>query len=90
MNPAGKDTEDPIIFSEWVFTGRSSVKRSDYRLDVLMNENTDQSQYQGQMSLFAEDVNGADNWMIDPETGKSIPRPIREFPSLYYWKVQTA
>lgn len=84
----GDDTDDPIIFSEWVFTGSSSVKRSDYRLDVLMNENHDANHYQVQLSLFAEDVNGTDNWMIDPETGKSIPKPIREFPPVYYWKVQ--
>ena len=84
----GNDTDDPIIFSEWVFTGASSVKRSDYRLDVLMNENPDANHYQVQLSLFAEDVNGTDNWMIDPETGKSIPKPIREFPPVYYWKVQ--
>ena len=88
MNPAGEDTDDPIIFSEWVFTGKSSVKRSDYRLDVLMNENPDEKNYHAQLSLFAEDANGTDNWMIDPETGKSIPKPIQEFSPVYYWKVQ--
>lgn len=82
VNAEGKDTQAPIVFSEWAFTGRSSVKRSDYRLDVLMNENPDTNHYQGQMSLFAEDVNGTDNWMIDPETSKSIiPKPIRDFPA---------
>lgn len=89
VNAAGEDTNDPIIFSEWVFTGKSSMKRSDYRLDVLMNENPDESNYQGQLSLFAEDVNGADNWMIDPDDPtKSIPKPIQEFSPVYYWKVQ--
>ena len=88
VNPAGEDTDDPIIFSEWVFTGKSSVKRSDYRLDVLMNENPDEKNYHAQLSLFAEDANGTDNWMIDPETGKSIPKPIQEFSPVYYWKVQ--
>ncbi|MBR4234908.1 MAG: SAM-dependent DNA methyltransferase [Clostridia bacterium] len=89
VNAAGEDTEDPIIFSEWVFTGKSSVKRSDYRLDVLMNENPDQSNYQGQLSLFADEANGADNWMIDPDDpSKSIPKPIQEFSPVYYWKVQ--
>ena len=90
VNLMGDDMEEPIIFSEWVFTGKSSVKRSDYRLDVLMNENPDENNYQAQLSLFAEDVNGTDNWMIDPETGKSIPKPIQEFPPVYYWKVQMA
>ena len=88
VNDAGEDTDDPIIFSEWVFTGKSSVKRIDYGLDVLMNENPDGSNYHRQLSLFADDANGADNWMIDTETGKSIPKPIREFRPVYYWKVQ--
>ena len=88
VNVAGEDTEEPIIFSEWVFTGESSVRRSDYRLDVLMNENPDKNQYHSQLSLFAEDANSTANWMIDPETGKSIPKPIAEFPPVYYWKVQ--
>ena len=88
VNAAGEDTEEPIIFSEWVFTGESSVRRSDYRLDVLMNENPDKNQYHSQLSLFAEDANNTANWMIDPETGKSIPKPIAEFPPVYYWKVQ--
>ena len=88
VNVAGEDTEEPIIFSEWVFTGESSVRRSDYRLDVLMNENPDKNQYHSQLSRFAEDANSTANWMIDPETGKSIPKPIAEFPPVYYWKVQ--
>lgn len=85
---AGEDMEDPIIFSEWVFTGPNSIKRSDYRLDVLMNENQEDKNYQAQMSLFSDDIYGSENWMIDPETGNSIPKPIQEYPSVYYWKVQ--
>ena len=90
VNLLGEDTDDPIIFSEWVFTGKSSVKRSDYRLDVLMRENLDEANYQQQMTLFAGDENNAENWMIDAETGRSVPKPIREFPPVYYWKVQEA
>jgi len=82
--------EAPIVFSEWVFTGTSSLRRSDYRLDVLMKENMDEKNYQQQMSLFAEEIDGSDNWMIDPETGHSIPKPIREFSPVYYWKIQHA
>ena len=88
VNAAGEDTDDPIIFSEWVFTGKSSVKRSDYRLDVLMKENLDETNYQHQMTLFAGDESNTENWMIDPETGKSIPKPVREYAPVYYWKVQ--
>lgn len=91
VNAAGKDIEAPIIFSEWVFTGKSSVKRSDYRLDVLMRENPDQTNYQQQMNLFAGDEDNTENWMEDPEDPqRSIPKPIQEYPAVYYWKVQNA
>ena len=85
----GQDMDEPIIFSEWTFTSEQSLKRSDYRLDVLMNENPDKNMYQSQMSLFAEDAMGTDNWLSDPDDPqKSIPKPVREFPPVYYWKVQ--
>ena len=85
----GQDMDEPIIFSEWTFTSEQSLKRSDYRLDVLMNENPDKNMYQSQMSLFAEDAMGTDNWMSDPDDPqKSIPKPVKEFPPVYYWKVQ--
>ena len=88
VDAAGGDTDAPIIFSEWVFTGKSSLRRSDYRLDVLMNENPDESNYRGTQNLFDEEAGDAANWMIDPETGKSIPKPVRVYPPVYYWKVQ--
>ena len=88
VNDEGNDVEEPIIFSEWVFTGESSIRRSDYRLDVLMNENLEEKNYKSQLSIFSNDINHAENWMIDPETDKYIPKPIKEFPSVYYWKVQ--
>ena len=88
---AGGDTDEPIIFSEWTFTGKSSLKRSDYRLDVLMNENTDECFYSQQLSLFGDEATGSEYWMIDPDDpSKSIPKPIREFPPVYYWKIQDA
>ena len=81
----GQDLAEPIIFSEWVFTGEQSVRRSDYRLDVLMNENPDQSQYHQKTALF--DTETAVEWQIDPDSGKKLPKPIREFRPVYYWKV---
>ncbi|MDO4549469.1 MAG: hypothetical protein Q4D04_15370 [Clostridia bacterium] len=74
----------PIIFSEWAFVVGDMVKRRDFRLDVLMNENQDQAHYQAQISFFPENVNGMDNWEIDPETKKPIPKPVREYPPTDY------
>lgn len=90
VNAEGEDTNDPILFSEWSFTGASSVRREDYRLDVLMKENEDERNYNTQLSLFSGDGNGSDEWMIDPETGKSIPKPLKVYNPVYYWKVQEA
>ena len=88
VDAEGRDTGEPIVFCEWVFTGSSSVRRSDYRLDVLMRENVDEANYQHQLSLFHEEESDPNAWMIDPETNKSVPRPIREYPPVYYWMVQ--
>lgn len=88
VDAQGRDTDAPIIFSEWVFTGRSSVKRSDYRLDVLMKENRDASHYNTQQSIFDGDADDTCDWMIDPDTGQKTPRPMRTFPPVYYWRVQ--
>ena len=88
VDSSGADTEEPIIFSEWTFTGKCSLKRSDYRLDVLMNENPDPGNYVEQLSLFADEASNADNWMPDPDDPeRSIPKPILEFTPVYYWKV---
>ena len=81
----------PIIFSEWSMVGKRSVKRRDFRLDVLMNEHDDPTAYDDnnmQLSLFGEDVSGVDNWMTDPLTGKPTPAPIAEYDLIDYWRVQ--
>ena len=88
VNATGEDTDEPIIFSEWVFTGESSVRRADYRLDVLMKDNKDEDKYL-QITMFKETVTDLDYWMADPEDrNKLIPKPIKELPPTYYWKVQ--
>lgn len=81
----------PIIFSEWSMVGKATVKRRDFRLDVLMNEHDDPNSYDDnnmQLSLFGDDASGFDNWMTDPLTGKPTPAPIAEYEPIYYWRVQ--
>lgn len=74
----------PIIFSEWSFITGDMVKRRDFRLDVLMCENPDPAHYHEQLTMFAEDANGTDNWEIDPETQRPTPKPIKEYPPTDY------
>lgn len=45
VDSQGQDTEQPIIFSEWSMVLSSTVKRRDFRLDVLMRENEDANHY---------------------------------------------
>lgn len=78
----------PIIFSEWALVSGSLMKRRDFRLDVLLNENIDKSAYSVQMSLFSDDANGSVNWEVDPETKKPTPKPVKEYPLTDYRRLQ--
>ncbi|WP_293693398.1 hypothetical protein [uncultured Phascolarctobacterium sp.] len=66
----------------------NQMKRRDFRLDVLLKENADESSYETQMSLFAESGDSEENWMIDPITHNPVPKPIKEYPLTDYRRVQ--
>jgi len=83
----GQDLEVPIIFSEWTFVTGTLLQRRDFRLDVLLLENPDKEYYSTQMSLFAEEPTGMDNWMTDPITQQQVPKPIREFPPIDFRRI---
>lgn len=89
VDSQGQDTEQPIIFSEWSVVLGSTVKRRDFRLDVLMRENEDANQYDTQLSLFSDDTSGFDNWEVDPITHKPIPKPIKEYPPTDYRRLKS-
>ena len=78
----------PIVFAEWSLVTGNQMKRRDFRLDVLLNENPDDQLYEAQMSLFGDSANSESNWMIDPETHNPVPKPIREYPLTDYRRVQ--
>ncbi len=44
--------------------------------------------YNIQGSMFDEEPEGLDNWVIDPVTKKWLPKPVREFPPIDYRRVQ--
>lgn len=80
-----RDTEKFITFPEWTFPlNDSRIKRRDFRLDVLLRENTDEDNYDGQFKLFSNDAMDIENWMIDPVTHELVPKPIREYPLIHY------
>lgn len=80
-----QDTEQFITFPEWTFPFNDArIKRRDFRLDVLLKENQDDENYDGQFKLFSDDAMDIDNWMIDPITNELVPKPIREYPLVHY------
>ncbi len=76
-----KDTEEPIIFSEWSFIKPGMVKRREFRLDVLLAK---QDLKNATLELFNDSPLGADYWMPDPVTKELIPKPINEYKACNY------
>ena len=92
----GRDTDEPIVFSEWNMVTGNLIKRRDYRLDALMGEVNSPRADGGQLSMFdaagsdalKDLLRDADSLQLDPETKAWIPKPLREYPLVAYWRVQ--
>lgn len=76
-DPDGRDTKEPIIFSQWDLSG-DLLHRRDYRYDELVRGG------EGQADIFMY-MNG---WEYDEETGAWTPPPIKTFAPVYYWRAQ--
>lgn len=74
-----KDTETPIIFSEWEFID-DKVKRRDFRLDKMLKSSEETEKEKVQFSLFRD----LDDMEYDKTTKSWIPKPIREFEPINY------
>lgn len=81
----GNDTDEPIIFSEWSNVCGDSIKRRDFRLDVLLKEHEEQSL---QYSLFSDDASNSEYWETDPVTKETIPAPTKEYPLTDYRRLR--
>jgi hypothetical protein len=74
-----KTTDDePIIFAEWSPVNSYLLKRRDFRLDQMLERETENLQ----MDLFGE----SGNYNYD-EAGEMILMPLREFPPTHYREV---
>lgn len=87
VDAGGNDTGEPIVFSEWNMVTGSLIKRRDYRLDTLMGE-VNAPGDGGQLSMFDPAGGANDSLRLDPETKAWIPKPLREYPLVAYWRVQ--
>lgn len=85
-----QDTDKPILFAEWSFLPDGKlIQRKDFRFDVLLKENKDDENYEQNYSIFGEEVFGdpsmdSSMWLIDPITHEPTPRPVQEYPPIYY------
>lgn len=79
-----RDTDEPIIFSEWTQVMPGKVKRRDFRLDELLEG------MKPQMSLFGSSGSTTSEWEYDEEIQAYIPLPIREFPPTDIYSIGAA
>lgn len=87
VDEQGRDTDEPIVFSEWSIVLGDKVKRRDFRLDEMLEGNVEIGQTR---SLFGADNTPAVDWEYDEETKSFIPKPIREFPLASFYEIGDA
>ena len=80
-----QDTNEPIIFPEWSVTGGTSLKRRDFRLDVLLK--VGEKPQETQRSVFDDEDDIGKYLRINPVTGEYDALPIREYPQLPYRRI---
>ena len=83
------DTDQFITFCEWNFVTGDKVKRRDFRLDVLLEDESASDKPVGKemtLGLFEDEANNYEFWTTD-ENGKVVPAPIKEYPLTDYWEV---
>lgn len=91
----------PIIFSQWDLVLEDMIKRKDYRLDVLLETEGDNSEDRHQIS-FDDLKTGEDNseahyrisiddldveWEYENGKYVKIPKPLKEYPLIEYWRL---
>lgn len=76
----------PIIFSQWDFVTGDNIKRRDFRLDELLNDNVDATQkppeFEEQLSL--DDTTPHSTFTYDEMSGSWMPNPLKEYPPIDY------
>lgn len=80
-----QDTTEPIIFPEWSVVGSTSLKRRDFRLDVLLK--VGEKPTSKQRSMFDDEDDISKYLRINPVTGEYDALPIREYPQLPYRRI---
>ncbi len=73
----------PIVFSQWDLVFEDMMKRVDYRLDVLLETEEDNSEDHYQISFDDFGV----EWEYQNGTYVKIPKPLREYPLIEYWRL---
>ncbi len=63
------DTDEPIVFSEWIFDDNGYVIREENRFDAML----DTEETPPQLDLFGWFQNLDEKWKKDPMTGKYLP-----------------
>ncbi len=79
-----RNNGEPIIFAQWDLVQGSKMKRRDYRLDQLMQQNAEGAEG-AQMTLAS--IDGSLEY--DEKEHGWIAKPIKEYSLIDYWEVQS-
>ena len=79
------DLDTPIIFPEWSLMQGTTLKRRNFRLDVMLKANDKPKT--GQISLNDIPENIREFITLNPTTKEYMPLPICEYPPVHYRRV---
>ena len=73
----------PIVFSQWDLVCDDNIKRKDYRLDILLQTESDNSEKYYQMSF--EDLTL--EWEYEDGRYIKLPQILKDYPLSKYWRL---
>jgi hypothetical protein len=82
VDEAGRDTDVPIIFSQWSFVTGPMMKREDYTFEQLLTQNEPQDKKGEEAQLSLDALDGAG----DNDDGEGTL--IRVYPPIQYWRLK--
>lgn len=75
--------DNPIIFPQWDLVVGNMIKRRDYRLDGLLQEESPNIAETNQVSFS----NMNEKWEFDEKTNIKLPSPVKEYQLINYRRV---
>ena len=80
VDDSGKDTDQPIIFSQWAFVTGPMMKREDYTFEQLLTQNEPKEEDSGYSQMTLD--------VMPPKKDDDEGTLIKVYPPLQYWRLK--